>query len=754
MSCLFGVLALTLAAQAGPIAPRTTVEGEIRDAESGAPLAGAVIVLADLDRAVVSDGDGRYSLTSVPAGPQHLVIRRIGYRSRTLHVLVPSDGRLEVNLSLRPDPIRLDRVSADPGRPVRGLEPDEGAVFPDRGITHAALRHHPTLAQSDPLQGLAGGEVLVEPEAPAGLHVRGGAADHTGFLLDGVPVLSPYHTAGLFSAWNPDALAGLAIAAAAPSPALPDALSGAVVARTKQPGTTLRMHSAVSNTEARATLDGPIAAGASYLLSWRLGLTGPLAPGDEASYLAGETGDIVGTVRTPVLGGVLQLLVYDSENELAPASAVPGEDGSATSPPNRFEWSSRSMGAGWAGSLSPALTARVGGWRASADAHSRWLTGAVPATVASSRDDFGFQAALEHRSNRIRTEAGLRARSTRTTYRVNSTSPVSWDADGSVAVFTAFGQHARPLTDRSDVWAGLAASQAGGEVLLSPRASVRLRPAAKMALFAAYSRTHQFAQSLRNPESVVGHIFPADLAVASGGAVVPVAESDQVVLAGELALQPGLRVGAQAFDRRLRRLLLVAPVEPGPFATSAFVIGSATARGASLELAASGARHGLVVSYGLQRVRVSYGDSLYTPRHGTTHTLDAGLTVHPAATFSIRLGVAAAMGRTSTTVSGPFEWESCNVLDRGCEFAGSPQLLGPLGADRLPTYARVDLGGRKHWHARVAGRDMLIGVFGTVSNVLGRHNALVHVVDPETGERQTVDMLPRAPLIIGIDTRF
>lgn len=331
---------------------------------------------------------------------------------------------------------------------------------------------------------------------------------------------------------------------------------------------------------------------------------------------------------------------------------------------------------------------------------------------------------------------------------------MSWEADGAVAVLTAFGQHARPLTARSELWAGLAASLAAGDVLLSPRASVRWRAMGGLALFAAFSRTHQFAQSLRNAESVVGHVFPAELAVASGVADVPVAEGDQVVLAAELALHPGLRLGAQAFDRRLGRLLLVAPVESGPFATSAFVIGGTTARGASVELAASGARYGLVASYGLQRVRVSYGDSVYTPRHGTTHTVDAGITVHPTATSSIRLSLAAAMGRTATRVSGPFEWESCNVLDQGCEFAGSPQLLGPLGADRLPAYARVDLGGRKHWHVRVADRDVLIGVFGTLSNVLGRSNTLGHVVDPETGERQPIGMLPLTPLIIGIDTRF
>ena len=76
----------------------------------------------------------------------------------------------------------------------------------------------------------------MDPESPSGLHVRGAAADHTAFLLDGVPVLAPYHAAGLFSAWNPDALASVRLTAAAPSPGLPDALAGVVTGTTRTPG--------------------------------------------------------------------------------------------------------------------------------------------------------------------------------------------------------------------------------------------------------------------------------------------------------------------------------------------------------------------------------------------------------------------------------------------------------------------------------------------------------------------------------------
>ncbi|MGH7477913.1 MAG: hypothetical protein ACRELD_16755, partial [Longimicrobiales bacterium] len=271
---------------------------------------------------------------------------------------------------------------------------------------------------------------------------------------------------------------------------------------------------------------------------------------------------------------------------------------------------------------------------------------------------------------------------------------------------------------------------------------------------AAYSRTQQFAQSLRNAESVAGHVFPADLDIGAGVAGVPVPQSEQLVVAAEWAPAAGIRWGAQAFARRMEDLVLVAPREDGPFARAAFDIGSATARGAAMELASSGARHGAVVSYGWQRVRIAYGDSAYTPRYGTAHTVDTGVIVFPSSTAALRASLSAGFGRSATLLSGPFEWEACNLLDRGCEFAGSPGLAGPPGAATLPAYVRLDVGARKHWHVELGGRDVLLGVFGTITNMLGRRNTLAHVVDPDTGESRAVHMLPRAPLVLGIDTRF
>ncbi len=89
------------------------------------------------------------------------------------------------------------------------------------------------------------------PEAPSGVHIRGGAPDQTAYLLDGIPVFSPYHAAGTFSAWNPDALDRLQVLATTPSLAPTDALAGAVAAATRAPGTELRSQGTLSTSHGR-----------------------------------------------------------------------------------------------------------------------------------------------------------------------------------------------------------------------------------------------------------------------------------------------------------------------------------------------------------------------------------------------------------------------------------------------------------------------------------------------------------------------
>ncbi|HEY3217372.1 MAG TPA: TonB-dependent receptor [Candidatus Eisenbacteria bacterium] len=734
-------------------APETaaSIVGTVRDAQTLQPLAGAAVLLPDLERGARTDSIGRYLLARVPPGPHHLEVRRLGYAPRTLHALVPRTGTLEIDVTLLPEPVSTHAIEVRAPVVVRGVEPGT-TVFPDREVSGAAIANHPLLAEPDGFHALGGGDVVLRPETAGGVHIRGGATDQTGFVLDGVPVLSPYHAAGLSSAWNSDALARLYLRSSEPSTSGPDALSGTIEGVTREPGAEPRSQGSVSTTQARVTLDGPMGP-AGYVLSARGGVHDLVAPRDERSYLAGGTGDALAKLEAPMFGGHTRTLFYGNTNRIGTAAVA--EEPMPIRPRNRFEWDGGSFGLEWKHTLARGEF-RILGWAASGDASADWAMPVGRIEMEADRHDVGASLTIESHRDATIDALELRGIRSRTSYRTTPDSAGSRFAlESDTPVATLLARHAGPIGLGLELEATTALTLADQVLRGAPRARLSWSLPHRLTFSGAYLRTHQYAQSLRNAESVVGNVFPADVTVGIGAAGIPVAESDQGVLGADWRPAPGVRLGLEAYERRSRSLVLVAPRDGEPFTTGAFAIGDGRARGLALDLSAGAARWGLVASYGWQRVRFSYGDSSYVPEHGAAHLLEGGVIVYPTATTSVRLGASAAMGRHTTSIPGAFEWESCNLRDQGCEFGGSPHYGGePLGGTPLPAYARLDLGLRQHWHLKVGGRDGLVALFGTYSNLLGRRNLLTYAYDPASGDRMGIELRPAAPLVVGLDWRY
>jgi hypothetical protein len=751
---------------ASPSPPAALLTGLVLDADTSQPLPGAVVTLTELERSEITGADGRYAHAGVPPGPHHITVRLIGYAPRTLHALVPADGKLEINISLEPRPLPIRQIDVPAPVATRGAEPGDSTARPDREISIAAVRNHQLLTEPDAFQALEGGEVVVRAETPTGIHVRGASTDHLAYLLDGVPVFSPHHAAGLSSAWNPDAIARLKLSTVGNPAASSHTLAGTLSGTTLAPGERLRGQGSVSTTQARLTLDGPLgAAGASYLLSGRTGFAGLLSRKSESSHLRGETGDWLAKVELPSLpaiSGRLRVLGYDSSNEIDAAAAVSSTAPPPPAPNNTFNWRSRSWGGEWRRAFSGA-TLRVSGWTALGNSNVHWNAAGGPVRLTAERRDVGILADVERRTPRATYRAGLNVERAKTEYRFLSDSLAPGDGAfaGRTPVASAFAHGARRIGARTEVGVGGTVAATERDVYASPAASLRWEASTRLSFSASYARAHQFAQSLRNPESVVGTIFPVDLYVgaerdpAPGDLAVPVARSHQGVLAAEIVPAPGVRLTIQGYARDANRLLLVAPRSGEPFLVTPFVVGATVSRGASIEASRSGARYGVLANYGYQDVRVEYGDSSYVPEHGAKHSLVGGVIYFPWPTLSIRLGAEAAWGRRTTVASGEFEWEACNLLDRGCEFGGSPRYWGePLGGARLPAYFRLDLGVRQHWHLGVGGRDVSMAIFAAATNILERKNVLTYARNPADGQVTPIEMRPRSPLVIGLDWRF
>lgn len=718
-----------------------SIAGTLRDATTNEPLAGVVVVVIDFNRTAVTDSTGRYRLDALAAGAHRLLVRRIGYTPRTLAALVPADGTVEISIALRAEPIELSAV-----------DETELAAFSlpsDRHVDMRGTRNHPLLAEPDVFQALSGGIVAVQPESPAGMHVRGGGSDQVVYLLDGFPVFNPFHSGESFSAWNPDALVSAELQSSSETW---DALSGVVTAATRPPGSLHHVQARLSTTQMGLAVDGPLGSrGGGYLWSQRSGFPGFPVPQRDATYMRGETGDRLAKIETPLAGGRARLLGYTNENEL-------DTDGPAgTLSRNAFGWRSTTVGGEWSGTFGSA-SVRARAWSATGDADAAWHPDSSVQRLATRRREAGLAVTLERASTLGRTSLGIRVQTSRMGYSLPLDSGGAVRYASHAPLGAVFLERMQSISPRVTGVAAIVATGSAGAGRLSPRAAVYWSPASGLVLSTGFLRLYQFTQSLRNPESVAGTVFPVDLSVGAGaGSGVPIARGDEALVAAEYQAASGLRLRLQGYARSFRNVVLVAPRTKDPFATAPFVIGAGAARGVSVDLARATPRYALFVTYSRQRVWFSPdgGATSYTPDYAARDAVDGGMLLQSSHHLSLRLAASGRFGRRTTPLSTPFEWESCNVSDRGCQFAGSPRTNpDSLGATTLPGYVRLDIGVRTRWDVRIAGRTSELGLFGTFTNVFGRNNVLTVAPDPRTGERASVNLRSGAPLVVGLDWTF
>lgn len=187
-------------------AARGTLEGTVVDATSGEALPGAHVVVAGLELGSVTNTAGYFAIPGLPAGDYRVRVTFIGYRGLEVELPVYPTSKLDRPV-IRLDPETL--VSA--GVVVEGNQDSRADLELLPGTTQVGLRTASAmpgvLGDGDlfsALEWVVG--VARTGEAGGELVVRGAEAQYNGYLLDGAPVIHPWHTFGLFSVFQPEAL--------------------------------------------------------------------------------------------------------------------------------------------------------------------------------------------------------------------------------------------------------------------------------------------------------------------------------------------------------------------------------------------------------------------------------------------------------------------------------------------------------------------------------------------------------------------
>ena len=178
-----------------------TLSGYITDAKSGETLIGATLLDTISGRGTITNEYGFFSL-SLPPGKASLTCGYVGYRHKSLDLVLESDTTLRIVLE---ETAELGEVTIVGNRLELGVQGSQMSAIdlPVKQIkaVPAMFGEVDVLKALQLLPGVQGGT-----EGSAGLLVRGGNQDENLLLLDGVPLYNVNHMFGLFSAFNADAI--------------------------------------------------------------------------------------------------------------------------------------------------------------------------------------------------------------------------------------------------------------------------------------------------------------------------------------------------------------------------------------------------------------------------------------------------------------------------------------------------------------------------------------------------------------------
>ncbi len=177
------------------------------DATNEMPLHGATISFPDLKKTVITDIEGKISL-SLPVGVHEMLVTFPGYLENKKDLKVLSDGHLTVEMFDKT--IELSDVVVTANKIDQNFRRTQMSIVKMQG---KAIRELPnTLGEVDIIKSLSllpG--VTTAGEFGSGFNVRGGSSDQNLVLVEDVPVFNSAHLFGLVSILNADAITSVTL---------------------------------------------------------------------------------------------------------------------------------------------------------------------------------------------------------------------------------------------------------------------------------------------------------------------------------------------------------------------------------------------------------------------------------------------------------------------------------------------------------------------------------------------------------------
>lgn len=178
--CFTWMIALLLSGSSSLSAQsKSRVTGSISDATTGEALIGANVLLIDTHLGAATDTEGKYIIVGVPVGTYSLQASLVGYAKKIItDVVVSADRVTTVDIVLDPGEIEMEPViiSADMDQLHKEVTSTQLVARAEQIIEAAGIREINSFLAKQP--GIS--------EVNGYLQIRGGAADQTGTMVNGL----------------------------------------------------------------------------------------------------------------------------------------------------------------------------------------------------------------------------------------------------------------------------------------------------------------------------------------------------------------------------------------------------------------------------------------------------------------------------------------------------------------------------------------------------------------------------------------
>ncbi len=174
---LLYVVAIVLMAPLTAWAQNTgSITGNVTDRSTGESLTGANVFVREISRGAVTDLDGNYTISQVPAGRYTVVVTYVGYRENRFSIEVGS-GAVRSDIQLEADLLGLEEVVVTG---VSDATPQRKLAFTVGRVSSSDLDNAPATSAAGALQGkVAGVKVVSASGQPGGaptIRLRGSTA--------------------------------------------------------------------------------------------------------------------------------------------------------------------------------------------------------------------------------------------------------------------------------------------------------------------------------------------------------------------------------------------------------------------------------------------------------------------------------------------------------------------------------------------------------------------------------------------------